>query len=179
VVMVGRFFTPKDYVSFVRTTKLVVEKYPDVGFFCIGDGPDRMQAEREAGPLLNKKIFFLGKRNDVQDIIHEFDIGVMLNNTTNGHAEGISNAIMEYMAAGLPVIATNAGGSPELVKDGMSGFLVPPSDPEIVAEKIIFLAENEQKRICMGKKGTEVIQREFSLEDMVCAYLALYENLQL
>ena len=108
--------------------------------------------------------------------MHAFDIGVLLNNT-KGHGEGISNAIMEYMAAGLPVIATDAGGTPELVKDKISGFLVPAFDPEIVVGKINYLLKNEQIRKEMGQKGRKIIEAEFNLGKMVSSYLNLYQNL--
>ena len=176
VVMVGRFFSLKDYITFVRAANHVLRKKPEVGFFCIGEGPDLEKTKTEAGPWLNNNIFFLGKRNDVHQIIHAFDIGVLLNNI-NGHAEGISNAIMEYMAAGLPVIATNAGGTPELVIEQESGFLVPAFNPEIVAQKILFLLENRHKGKEMGQKGLEIIRNRFSLERMSLSYLNLYKSL--
>ena len=177
VAMVARFSPLKDYITFVRAAKLLEKNNPDVAFFCIGDGPDRQRAEAEAGPLLHQNIFFLGgSRKDIRNIMHAFDIGVLLNNT-KGHGEGISNAIMEYMAAGLPVIATDAGGTPELVKDKISGFLVPAFDPEIVVEKINYLLKNEQIRKEMGQKGKKIIEAEFNLGKMVSSYLNLYQNL--
>ncbi len=135
-----------------------------MGFFCIGNGPGRNRAEKIAGSLLNNNIHFLGRREDIHQIIHAFDIGVMLNNT-NGHAEGISNAIMEYMAAGLPVIATNAGGTIELVQEGRSGFLVPPFDPETVARKIKILLEDEQLKNADGSKRQGNYQKRFQYSE--------------
>jgi len=176
VTMVGRFFALKDYLTFVRAAKIVARNHPETAFFCIGDGPHRLPAEEEAGPLKDQNIFFLGKRDDVQQIIRAFDIGVMLNNT-NGHAEGISNAIMEYMAAGLPVVATNAGGTPELVKDNESGFLVPAFDPEIAASRIMTLLKDEKKRKRMGQRGQEIIENDFNIDKMASAYIALYNGL--
>jgi len=175
ILMVGRFYPAKDYSNFIRAAKIVIRTNPNTGFFCVGEGPNRGKAEEEAGALLNKNIFFLGERRDVHSIVHAFDIGVMLNNT-NGHAEGISNAIMEYMAAQLPVIATNAGGNSELVRVQKSGYLVPPFNPEVVAEKLLFLIENESIRHAMGKLGQEIIKNEFSLEKMVSSYIKLYKN---
>ena len=176
VVMVGRFVAAKDYITFLQAAKLVIARHPSVGFFCIGDGPERRWAQIEAGTHLNKNIIFLGERHDVLSIIGEFDIGVLLTNT-DGHAEGISNAIMEYMAAGLPVIATRAGGNPELVKNNVCGYLVPSFAPEIVAEKILFLLENEKDRKSMGLNGSEIIKNDFSMEKMSLSFLSLYRDL--
>lgn len=176
ILMVARFDPSKDHATFIHSAELVIKDYPDVGFFCIGDGPGRNQAEKNAGSLLNKSIHFLGRREDIQQIIHAFDIGVMLNNTI-GHAEGISNAIMEYMAAGLPVIATNAGGTVELVQDGRSGFLVPPFDPETVAKKIKILVEDEKLKTSMSQKGREIIKNDFNIRKMVESYKMLYNQI--
>ena len=177
VAMVARFYPLKDYITFIRAAKLLVKNNPDVAFFCIGDGPDRQKAEAEAGPMLNQNLFFLGgNRDDIQSIMHAFDIGVLLNNTKR-HGEGISNAIMEYMAAGLPVVATDAGGTPELIKDDISGFLVPAFASEVVAEKIHFLLENESVRREMGRKGIESIEAEFNLQKMIASYMNLYRNI--
>lgn len=177
VLMVARLDPAKDYKTFIQAARLVTEQNQDTAFLCLGDGPDRKKAEAEAGPLFDKKIFFLGHVNDVQQIIQASDIGVLLTNT-DGHAEGISNVIMEYMALGLPVIATGAGGTPELVRDNVSGFLVPPFDPDIVAEKILLLLENVHVRDKMGKNGRKIIIDEFSLAKMVSSYLTLYKGLE-
>ncbi|MCD4731511.1 MAG: glycosyltransferase [Bacteroidales bacterium] len=176
VIMIGRFVSAKDYITFIQAAKLVIKANPYVGFYCIGDGDTRQKAEIESVPLLSKNIFFLGERNDVLRILHAFDIGVLLNNT-NGHAEGISNAIMEYMAAGLPVIATKAGGTLELVRDNLCGYLVPPFNPEIVAEKILFLLDHENERKKMGQEGVEIIKKDFSLERMSSSFLKLYRDM--
>jgi len=176
VLMIASFSPAKDYLTFVKTAKMISEKNKNVCFLCIGDGPNRMKAEQESGKYFNKTIFFPGRRNDIPAIIKKSKIGVLLNNT-NGHAEGISNAIMEYMAAELPVIATNAGGTPELVQDGISGFLVPAFNENVVAEKILYLINNPGKAREMGKRGREIIENEFSIEKMSSSYLELYKRL--
>ena len=125
---------------------------------------------------MNKTIFFLGNRKDIPAILKSSTIGVLLNNT-NGHAEGISNAIMEYMSAGLPVVATNAGGTPELVKNGESGFLVPAFDEKTIIEKIEFLLKNPNVNIKMGKRGREIIIQKFSIQKMTDNFLELYRKI--
>lgn len=176
VAMVGRFYRAKDYITFIKAAKMVLQENKDICFICVGDGPLRSKAEMKAGRFLNKNIFLLGNRNDIPFLLYNTDIGVLLNNI-NGHAEGISNAIMEYMAAELPVIATNAGGTPELVKDNISGFLVPAFDENVVAEKILYLINNQNRAREMGKAGRIIIEKDFSIKQMTESYLNLYERL--
>ncbi|MFW5721198.1 MAG: glycosyltransferase, partial [Bacteroidota bacterium] len=176
IVMVGRFYKAKDYQTFIKAAKIVFKKTNNTAIVCIGNGPGKEHAEKQANDLLNKNIFFLGNRKDIPAFLKIMDIGVLLNNI-NVHAEGISNAIMEYMAAGLPVIATNAGGTPELVKDGLSGFLVPAFDENLVAEKILYLINNPDKAREMGKRGRERIKNEFSIASFTSNYLTLYKNI--
>ena len=95
-----------------------------------------------------KSILFLGKRKDVETLVQQIDIGVLCTFT-----EGISNSVMEYMAAGKPVVVTNGGGSCELITDGVQGFLVPPAQPLAVAEKIELLAGDSVKDQQMGLAG--------------------------
>ena len=116
----------------------------------------------------------MGKRTDVESIIKEIDIGVLL--SKKGHAEGLSNSIMEYMAAGKPVIATNTGGNPELVIEGETGYLIPHEDVEELTKKIIFLLERPQEREKMGIKGRERIEKDFSMDRMVKQFIELYKE---
>lgn len=176
IVMVGRFYLAKDYITFIKAAKIVSNSTKEICFVCVGDGPYKTEAEIEADNLLNNTIFFLGNRNDVNSLIKAMDIGILLNNI-NGHAEGISNAIMEYMAAGLPVIATNAGGTPELVQHHISGFLVPAFDEDIVAKKILYLLKNNDKATEMGVNGRQIIENKFDLNKMTESYLELYLNI--
>lgn len=176
VVMVGRFYIAKDYLTYIKAAKLICQKQSNICFICIGDGPNKAPAEKEAGSLLNKNIFFLGNRNNIPSLLKSMDIGVLLNNT-DGHAEGISNAIMEYMAAGLPVIATKAGGTPEIVQENVSGILVPAFKEKIVAEKILYLINNQNRAREMGKAGRKIVEKDFSISKMSDSYQQLYERL--
>ena len=174
VVMIGRFYPSKDYITFIKSAKLISQNNKEICFLCIGNGPKRFKAENEAKHFLNKNIFFLGNRKDIPSLINKMDIGVLLNNI-NGHAEGISNVIMEYMAAGLPVVATNAGGTPDLIQNNVSGFLVPAFDQNIVTEKILYLINNPRRAREMGQAGREIIKNDFSSKKMTDSYLKLYE----
>lgn len=176
IVMVGRFDNAKDYISLIKASNILFQSYSNICFVLVGDGPNRLNVENEASAYLNSGIFFLGNRTDIPAILSEMDIGVLLNNT-NGHAEGISNAIMEYMAAGLPVIATDAGGTPELIENNVSGFLVPPFNESAVAQKIMWLIENPNESKNMGLNGRKIIEKKFSINRMVDSYVKLYNSL--
>jgi glycosyltransferase involved in cell wall biosynthesis len=115
-------------------------------------------------------------RSDVESIINAFDIGILLTDLER-HGEGISNSIMEYMAAGKPVIATDGGGTREIVIDGETGFLVPQKSPERVAETIDKLLNDDELRRNMGLMGKQMIQREFNIHRMTSEHVELYEKL--
>ena len=125
---------------------------------------------------IKNSIQFIESNSNIEEIINLFDICVLTNNT-NGHAEGISNSIMEYMALGKPVIATNAGGNKELIFDKVSGFLIKPFDINDLIEKMEVLLTDRSKRISMGKAGSERIKKIFNIDKMVNSYTDIYNRL--
>jgi glycosyltransferase involved in cell wall biosynthesis len=121
---------------------------------------------------IEENVIFLGARQDVPELLRGADVGVL-----SSHQEGFSNAILEGMAAGLPMIVTNVGGNPEAVVDQETGFVVAPSNPEQFAAAIERLADDVQLRQSMGTKAKIRIRQEFSLEGCVRRYQELYEAL--
>src|SRR5262249_29496798 len=116
------------------------------------------------------KMRFLGKQKAVEGIVDTFDIGVLSTFT-----EGISNSIMEYMALRKPVVATDGGGTKELVVDGETGFLVPPRDPYALAARVDYLLENPDIARRMGEAGESRLRRAFSMNVMIDRSVMLYE----
>jgi glycosyltransferase involved in cell wall biosynthesis len=114
---------------------------------------------------------FLGKRKDVEAIVATLDIGVLCT-----FVEGLSNSVMEYMAAGKPVVATGGGGTCELVVDGETGCLVPARNAALLAATIEALVDDPERCSRMGLAGQAKLRREFSLERMVECTTALYET---
>ena len=149
----------------------------DVYYLLVGDGPTKPDFVKTAGDNGLKNVLFLGMRRDIHNILHGSDIGILLSNT-DGHAEGLSNTIMEYMASGLPVIATSAGGNPELVNDGETGYLVKPFDANQVAERIASLIDNNAMRKEMGSKARERIKDEFSIDVMIGNHTELLHHVK-
>ena len=164
----------KDYDSLIEAALDILDRRYDVSFVCVGDGLEFDRIRKMAGG--NRKIIFAGNRDDVESIVNIFDIGILLTNLDR-HGEGISNSIMEYMALSKPVIATAGGGTPELVTDGITGYLIPQRSPGLLAEKIDYLLDHEDVRVCMGKRGEEKIRREFSIDSMIKGHVSLYDSL--
>ena len=174
VGMVAGFGKNKDYKSYITAAKIVLDKRNDVSFLCIGDGLTIKEIKKTA--LNIDDIIFTGRRDDVESIINILDIGILLTNTSL-HGEGISNSIMEYMAIGKSVIATDSGGTKELIIDNETGFIIPDKSPEILADKIEYLLNNPTIKDEMGRKGKERILKEFNINKMVDSHINLYHQL--
>ena len=172
--MVAGFRYHKDYESLVRAAKKITGQRDDITFVCVGGGPELERIKALAEGL--DRIIFTGKRSDVESIINVFDVGILLTDLER-HGEGISNSIMEYMAAGKPVIATDGGGTRELVNEGETGFLVPQKSPDLLAAKIGQLLDDDRLREAMGTRGRERIRSEFSIAAMVAGHASVYEKL--
>jgi glycosyltransferase involved in cell wall biosynthesis len=174
--MVGALHDRKDYKTYILAAKYMLQKRNDVIFLIVGDGPNAEKCKELAGEDLGKGIIFLGNQKDVESIINVFHIGVLTTNQTI-HGEGISNAIMEYMALGKCVIATNGGGNKEIVEHEITGYLINQSSDYELVKQIEFLLENPEKLKEMGNKGRLRIKEIFSYEQMINGTLNIYLNL--
>jgi glycosyltransferase involved in cell wall biosynthesis len=151
----------------------VLREHPDARLALVGDGVRRPLLERLAEQLgVSARVHFLGFRRDAPAILARSALSV-----SASHAEGISNAILEAMALRLPVVATAVGGSPELVREGVSGFLVPPGAPGALARRIADVLARRELARRMGARGRAIVEREFDLGQMRIGYDALYEEL--
>jgi len=172
VGMVGSFSKKKDYKTYILTAQKMLTERKDVIFLAIGDGVNLKKCKEIVKPEFQNKIKFLGKQQNIESLINIFDVGVL-----STYTEGISNSIMEYMALSKPVIATNGGGTNEIVLDRETGFLVKPESVEKLASKIEYMLDNSKIATNMGEKGRERIRKEFSLEKMTNSYVSLYKRL--
>jgi glycosyltransferase involved in cell wall biosynthesis len=177
VGMVANIRPAKDYNGFVKLAVEIIKQRENVVFLSLGSGTIDPVLMESVEPSLRNKIIFLGRIDNPEDYIKIFDVGILLNDTRFG-MEGLSNAILEYMAIGKPVVATNAGGNPEIVAEGISGYLIPPFDMKTAAEKIIYLLDNETVRNQLGRNGMDIARQKFSLEKMTSSYLHLYSMLK-
>ena len=153
--------------------RLVRDVLPDALFLQVGDGPERGYLEAEVRRLgLGDSVRFMGVRPDVERLLPVFDIFLLSSKT-----ESFSNAILEAMAAGLPVIATRVGGNPECVKEGVTGLLVPSGNPEEMAKAMLTLARDPVLRRQMGRLGRERILETFSYQKSRDKLRMIYEDL--
>ncbi|MDV3242520.1 MAG: glycosyltransferase [Methylocaldum sp.] len=121
---------------------------------------------------LERLAWLPGERSDIADILRGLDIFVL-----PSRAEGISNTILEAMASGLPVIATEVGGNPELVVNGVTGMLVPKEDPGAMTTALETYLNDPGMITAHGTAGQKRVVESFSLDGMVSRYLALYDEL--
>jgi glycosyltransferase involved in cell wall biosynthesis len=140
-----------------------------VGFVHFGDGPLRAGLEQQIARLgLEGRFILAGFRDDLDRFLPHWDLAVLPSFT-----EGLPNVVLESYAAGVPVVATAVGGTPEVVEDGVDGYLVPPRDTAALAGRILdMLALGEGRRL-MGQRGRERIQARFTFH----AQARLYQNL--
>lgn len=157
---VGRLVEQKGYSYLVETAKIITERYPETEFIVAGDGPDKEKLEQliiKAGLSDNFKL--LGYQSDIPKTLSMVDIYVQ-----PSLWEGLCITVIEAMASGLPVVATDVGGIPESVINDQTGFLVPPRDPKTLANKISILMENPKLRKKMGEKGRKIVEEKYSLD---------------
>jgi sugar transferase (PEP-CTERM/EpsH1 system associated) len=173
---VGRLEAVKDQVTLARAFVRVVADNPTLADRCrlvmIGDGSLRAEVERvvsEAG--LADQVWLPGARDDVARLLRGFDVFVL-----PSKAEGISNTILEAMASGLPVVATDVGGNRELVADGTTGFLVPRVDPGAMARALSTYVRDPDLAKSHGRAARARIEAQFSIDGMVERYGALYSE---
>lgn len=174
VGMVASFWKQKDYPTYYRAAQLLLEKRRDVTFLAIGPNTDSEESARLIDGKNTGNFRLLGKMSGIESYINVMDICVLSTFT-----EGLSNSVLEYMALGKPVIATKGGGTGEIVKDNETGFLINPSNPEELTNKIELLLNDQRLRIRMGSAGKERIKSEFSIDQMVGEYIGLYAKLTL
>ncbi len=174
---VGRMQTVKDQLGLVRAFIHSLHIAPllkvHVRLVLVGDGPLRQQCMdllEQAG--LADMAWLPGERNDVADIMRGLDCFVL-----PSLAEGISNTVLEAMACGLPVIATDVGGNADLVAHGVTGHIVAAADAEAMAQSLVFFATSPAMAKQMGQAGRSRVLEKFSLDAMVGTYQGLYDRL--
>ncbi|MFA5143020.1 MAG: glycosyltransferase [Candidatus Omnitrophota bacterium] len=169
---VSRLSEEKYQVALLDAFQKVSQAVKNVILVFVGDGPLKQALHNYSEKLgIADKIIFLGFRADAREIVEAFDIFALPSLT-----EGISLSLLEAMAARKPVVATNVGGNPEVVVDGDTGILVPPKDPQKMAEAIIKLIQNSDLAKKMGQAGRKRMEEKFSLNRMVNEYELIYEE---
>ena len=171
VTMVARFDRAKNWEMFLSIASSFSSN-SDVVFVAVGDGPLIDENKKEA----TENVVFAGRRNDVENILKIADVSLLFSNS-EVHAEGVSNSIMESMAAGVPVIATRGGGTTEIITDSKNGYVVEPNDATTAAEKLNQLLGDSILLDEMSRCAVEEIRSRFLLTDMTDHYVELYNKL--
>jgi glycosyltransferase involved in cell wall biosynthesis len=157
VGIVANFRPVKDLHLFVRSAKIIFRAVPNAVFLLVGQGELKPKLQALAAALgIADRVFFSAPDVAVSDYLARMSVACL-----SSESEGLPNAILEYMAAGLPVVSTDVGGISELVRDGVNGFLVRERSPEAFAEPVIQLLQNESLRAAMGRQGLERARAEF------------------
>lgn len=175
VGMVARLASQKAPEVFVRAAAHVCRSRSDVQFWLIGDGELRAPLEALARQLgVAPAVQFLGHRRDVPALLHALDLFVL-----TSRYEGLPFSVLEAMACGLPVIATRAPGTVDVVEDGVTGLLTALDAPEETSEAILALLAAPQRARALGEAGRRRAEERFSLPAMLKAHAALYQELVL
>lgn len=168
---VGRLAPVKNYPLLLRAVQGLTAT-AGVIVVLVGDGPERtalMVMAQELG--LGERVRFLGHRDDVFELLAAMDIFVL-----PSISEGMSNTLLEAMVAGVPVVASDIGGNPEIVRDGVDGLLFPTADETALRERLQRLCVDSHLRACLGKAGRERVLEGFSIEAMIARYERLYQR---
>ncbi|HTP36074.1 MAG TPA: glycosyltransferase [Candidatus Acidoferrales bacterium] len=171
---VGNLIPVKDHLTLLRAVDGLARRGRSWRLLIAGDGPERprLAAFVDAHPAWKGRVTFLGRHNAVASLLNAMDVYVLSSLT-----EGISNSLLEAMATGLPVLATETGGNPEVVTGGESGLLFPVGDEARLTEHLVALGTRPEWRLEMGRRALRRVREEFSIDAMVRKYEEIYESL--
>jgi glycosyltransferase involved in cell wall biosynthesis len=162
----------KNHAGFLRIAARIREQIPLAEFVLVGDGPLRRELTEQASALgLGSSAMFLGDRHDMPAVLASLDVAVLTSDS-----ESSSNVILEAMAAGLPVVAYDVGGNPELLNEGR-GILIPAGDERAFAEAVTNILLDSNRRHQLSDRARHFVQNNFSLEHVRRRYIELYVRL--
>ena len=173
VAAAGRLSPEKGFDVLIDAAATVVVEQPEVGFVLFGDGPLRDQLDARIVRLgLTDRFVLAGFKSNLDDYFPHFDLFVQ-----SSHTEGLPNVILEAFAAGVPVVATAVGGTPEIVEEGVNGRLVPAADPALLARRIVGLLADDALRQEMGWRARERVAERFSFASQAESYRRVFNLL--
>lgn len=171
IISVANLISYKGHADLIQAAKQVIAAIPKSRFVLVGEDRGIQKClENQVKELgISDRVMFLGQRDDIPELLAASDLFVL-----SSHEEGFSNAVLESMAAGLPVVATDVGGNREAILDGVTGRLVPSKDPDRLAEKMILVLDAPSIANTQGVEGRIRVNRMFPVEKMIDAHLRLY-----
>jgi glycosyltransferase involved in cell wall biosynthesis len=171
--IVANFNPWKRHTDLMDAFHIVQKSKPNSHLVLVGDGPLKRTLQAKVEELrLTKSVHFTGMLNDVIPVIKEFTVAVLCSET-----EGFSNALLEYMACGKPVVATRTGGNLEIIEHGRNGFLIPVGEKERLANHILALLNDPDLRSKVGAEASRSIAAQFTFDRMITSYVSLYLEL--
>ena len=171
-VVANMYSRVKGHACLIEAASIVCRAVPSAKFVLIGDGAARPKLEqqvRQAG--LEENFLFLGCRQDVPELLACCDVSVL-----PSEAEAMPNSVLESMAAGLPVVATGVGGTPEIIVDGVDGLLVPPQDSQALAQAMLHILQDADFARRLSRSGQEKMQTHFGFDRLIAELEQLYSN---
>jgi len=168
VGMLGRLTFEKRVDLFLEAARRVISRIPECRFLVVGAG-DLLEPMKRLATEMGLEVSFTGERHDMDRVLSALDLLAL-----SSDFEGLPNVVMEAMAAGRPVVATDLGGCRELIVDGVTGLLVPVGDPGALAERMIQVLSLPDRGRSLGAAGSERIGSEFSIAAMVERFEALF-----
>lgn len=172
---VGRLNWTKDQAGLIRAFRQVHRQRPDAALVLIGDGELREDLEHCAlTEGVRDAVHFLGDRSDVRELLQGLDLFVL-----SSVSEGYSMALLEACAVALPIVATDVGGNGEIIRSGRTGQLVPPGNPDALADGMLALLHEPQRATAYGRAARAWVEHHGSLEAMADRYQRLYQDVEL
>lgn len=184
VILIARLNPQKGLEEFIRAAAQVAKRQPQARFLVVGAALERrsgvvVESRTYRDELMRlaqslgvaERVIFTGHRDDTPALLAESAISVL-----PSHSEGLSNTLLESMAAGVPAVATDVGGNPELVRDGITGRLVPVKSPDKLASAMLGLLEDAEQRERFGAESRRIARESFSLPGMVARTQDLYRD---
>ena len=172
IITVAALAAHKAHIDLLKAAKNVVNKHPEVKFILAGEGEMRKDIEKNIRNLhLQKSVILLGFVKNIGDVYRAADIFAL-----SSEEEGLCTSILDAMYFGLPVVGTSAGGIPELVHDGLNGFIVPVHDYVSFAERLNTLVEDPEKREKMGTRSKDILEQN-TVEQTIKKTLAVYREI--
>jgi glycosyltransferase involved in cell wall biosynthesis len=173
VTMVAAFEMRKDYDTVIEAAIKLCSYNKKVIFLLVGEGSTKSRImQKVPAELLNNQIYFLGMRDDIESIHQLTDVGLLV----TAPCEGLSNSVIEYMAAGKPVIASEGGGTDELVKNEVTGYLIKNKNSNELIAKLEILMQDSQRAANMGANGQKWVRENLDVKKMTDSYIALYRK---
>lgn len=169
----GRLSPEKGFDVLVSAAERVLREQPSVGFVLFGEGPERVRLQKQINAAgLGQSFVLAGLRADLDRFLPHLDLLVL-----PSYTEGMPNVVLEGFAAGVPVVGTAVGGTPEIIEDGVSGYLVPPGNADTMAERILEAFDNIDELPEMGRQGRLCVQEKFGFATQAELYRDLFDEL--